>query len=76
MTTQPSLHVLVTGGTSGIGAGVARAFQAAGARVLVTGLTAAEAATARVDGLDAGDRARVIAHARRFLEPDADVTAA
>jgi len=53
MTTHPSLHVLVTGGTSGIGVGIARAFQAAGATVLVTGLTAAEAAAARVNGLDA-----------------------
>ncbi|MBL8326887.1 MAG: SDR family oxidoreductase [Rubrivivax sp.] len=34
--------VLVSGGTSGIGAGIARAFAAAGDRVLVTGATAQE----------------------------------
>jgi NAD(P)-dependent dehydrogenase (short-subunit alcohol dehydrogenase family) len=53
MKTHDSMHVLVTGGTSGIGAGIARAFQSAGARVLVTGLTAEEAAAARADGLEA-----------------------
>jgi NAD(P)-dependent dehydrogenase (short-subunit alcohol dehydrogenase family) len=37
-------NVLVTGGTSGIGAGIARAFAAAGARVVATGATAAEVA--------------------------------
>lgn len=39
-------QVLVTGGTSGIGAGIARAFAAAGNRVLATGATAAEVAAA------------------------------
>ncbi len=34
--------VLVTGGTSGIGAGIAQAFQKGGARVIVTGVTDAE----------------------------------
>jgi NAD(P)-dependent dehydrogenase (short-subunit alcohol dehydrogenase family) len=53
MTKHDGMHVLVTGGTSGIGAGIARAFQSAGARVRVTGLTAAEADAARGDGLDA-----------------------
>lgn len=43
MTTR---SVLVTGGTSGIGAGIARAFAAAGDRVLATGATAAEVAAA------------------------------
>jgi NAD(P)-dependent dehydrogenase (short-subunit alcohol dehydrogenase family) len=45
--------VLVSGGTSGIGAGIARAFLAAGDRVLVTGATEAEAQRARDEGLDA-----------------------
>lgn len=36
-------RVLVTGGTSGIGAGIARAFAAQGDQVIVTGVTAAEA---------------------------------
>lgn len=48
-------QVLVTGGTSGIGAGIARAFAAAGDRVLATGATAAEVAAA-----DAADPA--VAH--------------
>lgn len=38
--------VLVVGGTSGIGAGIAAAFAAAGARVTVTGATGAESAAA------------------------------
>ncbi|MET0679762.1 MAG: SDR family NAD(P)-dependent oxidoreductase, partial [Burkholderiales bacterium] len=53
MKTHEGMHVLVTGGTSGIGAGIARAFQSTGARVLVTGLTDDEAAAARAEGLDA-----------------------
>lgn len=39
-------QVLVIGGTSGIGAGIARAFAAAGDRVLATGASAAEVAAA------------------------------
>jgi NAD(P)-dependent dehydrogenase (short-subunit alcohol dehydrogenase family) len=35
-------HVVVVGGTSGIGRGIAEAFAAAGSRVLATGATAAE----------------------------------
>lgn len=46
-------HILVTGGTSGIGAGIAAAFAAQGDRVVVTGATAAECAAARDRGLDA-----------------------
>jgi NAD(P)-dependent dehydrogenase (short-subunit alcohol dehydrogenase family) len=45
--------VLISGGTSGIGAAIARAFMAAGDRVLVTGATEAEAQRARNEGLDA-----------------------
>jgi len=48
-------RVLITGGTSGIGAGIARAYLAEGARVTVTGATAAEAeaATDAMPGIDA-----------------------
>jgi NAD(P)-dependent dehydrogenase (short-subunit alcohol dehydrogenase family) len=45
--------VLVVGATSGIGAGIASAFQEAGARVRVTGRTEQEANEARSRGLDA-----------------------
>lgn len=45
--------VLISGGTSGIGAAIARAFMASGDRVLVTGATEAEAQHARDEGLDA-----------------------
>ena len=40
-------RVLITGGTSGIGAGIAKAYLTEGARVCVTGVTAAEADAAR-----------------------------
>jgi NAD(P)-dependent dehydrogenase (short-subunit alcohol dehydrogenase family) len=46
-------QVLVIGGTSGIGAAIAGAFAADGARVRVTGATAEEAARAAAAGLDA-----------------------
>ncbi len=42
-------QVLVTGGTSGIGAGIARAFLAEGAEVTVTGISAAETARAEAE---------------------------
>ena len=45
--------VLVSGGSSGIGFAIARAFQAAGAQVTVTGLTQPELADAREAGLHA-----------------------
>lgn len=46
-------RVLVVGGTSGIGAGIAAAFAGHGAEVLVTGATEPEAETARAQGMDA-----------------------
>ena len=45
-------RVLVAGGTSGIGAGVARAFLGAGAEVVATGLSEAEIAAADLPGAD------------------------
>jgi NAD(P)-dependent dehydrogenase (short-subunit alcohol dehydrogenase family) len=45
--------VLVTGGTSGIGLGAARAFRDLGARVVATGATEAERARAAADEADA-----------------------
>ena len=47
-------HVFVTGGTSGIGAAIARAFAATGARVVATGATAAEVQAARTHAPNAG----------------------
>jgi NAD(P)-dependent dehydrogenase (short-subunit alcohol dehydrogenase family) len=51
---------LVTGGTSGIGAAVARALRAAGAQVVVTGATAGEVTTAREAADFADLRAEVL----------------
>ena len=47
-------HVFITGGTSGIGAAIARAFAATGARVTATGATPAEVQAAQAQGLNAG----------------------
>jgi NAD(P)-dependent dehydrogenase (short-subunit alcohol dehydrogenase family) len=52
--------ILVTGGTSGIGAGIARAFAAAGGHVTTTGATAAEAQRFATEPLHAGIEARVL----------------
>jgi NAD(P)-dependent dehydrogenase (short-subunit alcohol dehydrogenase family) len=46
-------RVLVSGGSSGIGAAIAQAFMAAGDRVIVTGATEPEVVRARDQGLDA-----------------------
>lgn len=73
--------VLVVGGTSGIGAGIARAFVAAGARVHVTGRTEQEANDARSGGLDAApldvtDAAAIGRYASRLDRLDALVNCA
>ncbi len=47
-------HVFITGGTSGIGAAIARAFVATGARVTATGATAAEVQAAQAHAQNAG----------------------
>ncbi len=49
-------HVLVVGGSSGIGAGIAQAFAAHGAQVIVTGATPAEVAAAQQDSALAATR--------------------
>ena len=47
-------HIFITGGTSGIGAAIARAFAATGAHVTATGATAAEVQAAQAHGPNAG----------------------
>jgi NAD(P)-dependent dehydrogenase (short-subunit alcohol dehydrogenase family) len=64
-------HILVTGDTSGIGAGIARAFAAAGDSVTVTGATAAEVERFAADPPHAAIEARVL-----DVRDDADVRAA
>ena len=76
-------HVLVTGGTSGIGAGIARAFAAHGDRVTVTGATEAEVARAlaaepglQAQVLDVRDTAAVEAVVRGLGDLDVVVNCA
>ncbi len=68
-------RVLVSGGTSGIGAGIARAFMAAGADVRVTGLSRQEVGVASNEGLaasvlDVADAAAVRALVGTFSSLD------
>lgn len=53
-------QVLVIGGTSGIGAGIGGAFARAGAEVVVTGATEAEAERAASDAALSGARVRIL----------------
>ena len=53
-------RVLVVGGSSGIGAGIAAAFAARGAQVLLTGATGAEVERARGDATLAGCEAQTL----------------
>jgi len=84
MDTTPR-KVLVTGATSGIGAGIARAFAAAGDRVTITGATADEVARAAKDpglagvaahALDVRDAAAVAAFVAGLGELDVVVNCA
>lgn len=73
--------VLVSGGSSGIGFAIARAFQAAGAGVTVTGLTEPELAQAAAAGLttaalDVGDLAACTALMASFKSLDVLVNCA
>jgi NAD(P)-dependent dehydrogenase (short-subunit alcohol dehydrogenase family) len=54
MTLATPLNVLITGATSGIGAGIARAFAAQGHKVTASGATEREVDTARADPAMAG----------------------
>jgi len=61
--------VLISGGTSGIGFGIAKAFLAAGAKVTVTGLTEPELAGAKAAGLAAATLdVADLAACRRLIE--------
>lgn len=84
----PSMHgkrALVTGGTGGIGSGIAAAFAQAGAEVVVTGLTRAECEASdraqagrniRAEVLDVTDASAVAAFARGLPGLDALVNCA
>ena len=70
-------HVLISGGTSGIGQAIAVAFQAAGAEVTVTGLNAAEIAAFSNSNpgisalqLDVQDAAAITEFASKFTRLD------
>jgi len=85
MTQFSGKHVLVSGGTGGIGLGIAQAFARAGARVTVTGLTEVECAAAesasvglalRARPLDVTDAGAVAAFARPVPTLDALVNCA
>lgn len=72
-----NVNVLITGGTSGIGAGIAEAFLAEGANVTVVGATKAEADAARkvmpgvkAYALDVRDAAAVAAFVKGFERLD------
>jgi NAD(P)-dependent dehydrogenase (short-subunit alcohol dehydrogenase family) len=53
-------HVLITGGTSGIGAGLARGFIEAGAQVTVAGVSQAEIDAANADPVLKAAKARIL----------------
>jgi NAD(P)-dependent dehydrogenase (short-subunit alcohol dehydrogenase family) len=78
-------HILITGGSSGIGAGIAAAFAAQGDRVIATGATAAEVDAARanpelanvhIQQLDVRDAAAVTACVQAFDTLDVVVNCA
>ena len=71
---QPPRRILVTGGTSGIGAGIAQAFAAQGAEVTVTGARNAEVERARADPAMAAVRAVQVLDVRDAAAVEALVT--
>ncbi|NUP08054.1 MAG: 3-hydroxybutyrate dehydrogenase [Polyangiaceae bacterium] len=69
MTTFSGKVALVTGSTSGIGLGIARAFAARGAHVLLNGFGNVEAALADVRGAASEPDARVLHHPADMSRP-------